>query len=143
MRSDPFDLDRFVMAQAATYDVALAELLGGHKVTHWMWFVFPQLRGLGNSSMAHRYGIASLEEARAYLDHAVLGARLRESVAAVLHAGDSSLHAIFGSPDDMKFHSSMTLFAHASEGREPLFEQALDHFCAGERDQRTLALLAG
>lgn len=141
MRSDPFDLDRFVLAQAPVYDIALAELLGGRKLTHWMWFVFPQLRGLGHSSMAQRYGIDSLDEARAYLAHPVLGPRLRESVSAVLDSGETSLRTIFGSPDDMKFRSSMTLFSIAANGAEPRFDAALEKFCGGVRDERTLAAL--
>jgi uncharacterized protein (DUF1810 family) len=141
MRSDPFDLDRFVLAQAPVYDIALAELLGGRKLTHWMWFVFPQLRGLGHSSMAQRFGIDSLEEARAYLAHPVLGPRLRESVSALLDSGETSLGTVFGSPDDMKFRSSMTLFSVAANGAEPGFDAALDRFCGGDKDEETLSLL--
>lgn len=142
MRDDPFDLDRFVMAQAPLYDIALAELIGGRKLTHWMWFIFPQLRGLGRSSMAQRYGIGSLEEARAYLTHPVLGPRLRECVTAVLDCGGTSLSVIFGSPDDRKFISSMTLFSLASGEENTLFSTALATFSGGDRDQRTLTLLA-
>ena len=142
MRSDPFDLDRFLLAQAPVYDIALAELIGGRKLTHWMWFVFPQLRGLGRSSMAHRFGIASLDEARAYLGHRVLGNRLRECVLAVLDSGQVSLGVIFGSPDDMKFRSSMTLFSLAADKGERCFHAALERFCDGLGDERTLALLA-
>jgi uncharacterized protein (DUF1810 family) len=142
MRADPFDLDRFVMAQAPLYDIALAELIGGRKLTHWMWFIFPQLRGLGHSSMAHRYGIGSLDEARAYLRHPVLGQRLRECVTAVLDCGETNLGVIFGSPDDMKFVSSMTLFSLASGDEVSLFSEALMKFCGGDKDQRTLSLLA-
>lgn len=141
MRSDPFDLDRFVMAQAPMYDIALAELIGGRKVTHWMWFIFPQLRGLGRSSMAHRFGIASLDEARAYLGHPVLGPRLRECVAAVVDSGETDLGLIFGSPDDMKFRSSMTLFALAAE-EDNDFRRALEKLNAGREDEATVALLA-
>ena len=141
MRSDPFDLDRFVMAQAPTYDIALAELIGGRKVTHWMWFVFPQLRGLGRSSMAHQYGIDSLEEARAYLAHPVLGSRLRDCVTALLDSGEADLGTIFGSPDDMKFCSSMTLFSAAAGEGEKTFDAALQKFADGRRDARTLELL--
>jgi uncharacterized protein (DUF1810 family) len=142
MRSDPYDLDRFLMAQAPAYDIALAELIGGRKLTHWMWFVFPQVQGLGRSSMAQRYGISSLSEARAYLGHPVLAPRLRECVLAVLDCGETSLPAIFGSPDDRKFCSSMTLFAIAAEGRAAPFDAALNKFCRGARDERTIALLA-
>ena len=141
MRSDPYDLDRFVMAQAPLYDIALAELIGGRKVTHWMWFIFPQLRGLGRSSMAHRFGIDSLEEARAYLEHPVLGARLRECVSAVLDSGETDLGVVFGSPDDMKFRSSMTLFSIAAGTGEGLFEAALAKFSRRQKDLRTLELL--
>jgi uncharacterized protein (DUF1810 family) len=142
MRDDPFDLDRFVMAQAPLYDIALAELIGGRKLTHWMWFIFPQLRGLGRSSMAHRYGIASLDEARAYLGHPVLGARLKECVTAVLDCGETDLGVIFGSPDDMKFISSMTLFSLAAGEDGAPFTDALARFSGGDRDERTLTLLA-
>lgn len=140
MRSDPYDLDRFVLAQAPVYDIALAELIGGRKLTHWMWFVFPQLRGLGRSSMAQRYGIGSLDEARDYLAHPVLGARLRECVEAVLDSGETSLGVIFGSPDDMKFRSSMTLFSVAANESGDLFETALAKLCNG-KDEATLSLL--
>lgn len=142
MHSDPYDLDRFLMAQAPAYDIALAELIGGRKLTHWMWFIFPQLQGLGRSSMAQRYGISSLDEARAYLAHPVLGQRLRECVIAVLDSGETSLHSIFGSPDDLKFCSSVTLFSVAAEGHEAPFEAALKKFCRGVKDERTVALLA-
>jgi len=142
MRDDTFDLDRFVMAQAPLYDIALAELIGGRKLTHWMWFIFPQLRGLGRSSMAHRYGIGSMEEARAYLAHRVLGPRLRECVTAVLDSGETDLGVVFGSPDDMKFISSMTLFSLAAGDEDGLFTEALAKFSGGDRDERTLTLLA-
>jgi uncharacterized protein (DUF1810 family) len=141
MRSDPFDLDRFVMAQAPAYDIALAELIGGRKVTHWMWFIFPQVRGLGHSKMAHQYGIGSLDEARAYLAHPVLGPRIRECVAAVIDSGERNLHTIFGSPDDMKFLSSMTLFSRAAGESDSTFQAALETFASGEQDSATLQLL--
>ena len=141
MRSDPYDLDRFVIAQAPMYDIALAELIGGRKVTHWMWFIFPQLRGLGRSSIAQRYGIDTLDEARAYLAHPVLGARLRECVTAVLDSGETDLGLVFGSPDDMKFRSSMTLFALAGGEQDKAFDKALEKFAGGIRDARTLELL--
>ena len=136
---DLFDLARFVTAQAPVYATALAELRAGQKQSHWMWFIFPQLRGLGSSHMATHYGLTSLAEARAYLDHPILGPRLIECTEAVLAVQGRSLHAIFGSPDDMKFRSSMTVFEVAGPGQ--LFSAALDRFCAGERDPRTLALL--
>ena len=142
MHSDPYDLDRFLMAQAPAYDIALAELIGGRKLTHWMWFIFPQLQGLGRSSMAQQYGISSLDEARAYLAHPVLGPRLRECVIAVLDSGETSLHTIFGSPDDVKFCSSMTLFTVAAAGHDVPFCTALEKFCQGTKDERTVELLA-
>jgi len=139
---DPHDLERFVDAQAPAYDAALGELRAGTKRTHWMWFIFPQVRGLGFSPLARRYGIASLDEARAYLAHPVLGPRLHACVDAVLTHPGRSLHAIFGSPDDLKFGSSMTLFALADGTVENVFVRALDQFCNGRRDERTLELIA-
>ncbi|MDB5556383.1 MAG: calpastatin [Rhizobium sp.] len=139
--ADPYDLDRFVLAQAPVYDMALAELIGGKKLSHWMWFVFPQLRGLGRSPTAQQFGIDTLDEARAYLAHPVLGTRLRECVNAVLDCGETSLHEIFGSPDDMKFRSSMTFYALAAQGDGEIFEMALAKFCGGRKDEQTLALL--
>lgn len=140
-QADPHDLGRFVRAQAPIYEEALAELQAGEKRSHWMWFVFPQLRGLGHSPTAQRYGIASLEEAQAYLAHPVLGSRLRACTEAVLAVWGRSLHAIFGSPDDLKFGSSMTLFARSVGGGGMPFQAALDRFCHGQEDGRTLALL--
>lgn len=127
------DLERFVTAQATTYESALAELRAGRKRTHWMWFVFPQLRGLGRSETAHFYGIESREEAVAYLGHPVLGARLRECTRAVLAVPNRSAHDIFGTPDDLKLCSCLSLFAEVSQGSpdQALFEQALARFCAG------------
>ncbi|MCA8933523.1 MAG: DUF1810 domain-containing protein [Rhodospirillaceae bacterium] len=138
---DPFDLARFVDAQAPVFEAALAELRAGRKRSHWMWFVFPQMRGLGLSSMAHHYGISGPAEARAYLAHPLLGPRLVEATQAVLGHPDTTVHAIFGSPDDMKFRSSMTLFAYADAGGGGPYRQALDTFCGGEEDAATLALL--
>jgi len=137
---DPYDLQRFVDAQADVYDDVLDELRAGRKASHWMWFVFPQLRGLGHSPTAQRYGIASLDEARAYLAHPLLGERLRECTGLVLRVEGRSAHAIFGSPDDMKFRSSMTLFDVAAAG-EPLFADALRTYFEGAPDRRTLELL--
>jgi len=114
MSADAFDLERFVTAQTPVFSVVLSELESGHKQSHWMWFVFPQLRGLGHSSMAIFYGIASLSEARAYFAHKVLGPRLDLCTRTVLATRIKSLHQIFGSPDDVKFQSSMTLFAVAA-----------------------------
>ena len=133
-------LSRFVSAQSFTYAVALSEVRAGRKHTHWMWFVFPQLVGLGGSLMANRYGIVDMGEARAFLDHPVLGARLEEITAAVLVHRGMSAHGIFGSPDDLKFHSSMTLFALVS-GEGSVFLEALEVFFSGERDGATLRLL--
>ena len=131
-------LARFVAAQSGVYDLALAELRTGQKRTHWMWFVLPQLRGLGHSLMADRYGLEGLAEARAYLAHPILGERLRESVLTLLaHAGARSAAEVMGVVDAIKLHSSLTLFEAAGGG--PLFTRALDGFYAGERDRRTLA----
>lgn len=138
--ADPFELQRFVDAQAGTYARALAELRRGRKESHWMWFVFPQLAGLGFSPMAQRYAIASLDEARAYLAHPVLGARLREAAAAVKATAGRTTREIFGATDDLKFRSSMTLF-HAAAPDEPVFDEALGRFYGGEPDPRTLELL--
>lgn len=136
---DRFDLARFVAAQDDCYAQALAELCAGRKASHWMWFVFPQFDGLGFSAMSRRYAIRSLDEARAYLDHELLGARLLECTAAVNRLEGRSAHAIFGSPDDMKFRSSMTLFELAAGPGSP-FAAALDKYFAGGRDPRTLEL---
>src|SRR5215813_7094342 len=110
---DPFDLQRFVTAQAPLYERVCAELRAGRKRSHWMWFIFPQIQGLGSSAMAQRYAITSLAEAAAYLDHPVLGPRLRECTGLVNAVDGRSAHEIFGSPDDMKFHSAITLFLWA------------------------------
>ena len=141
MSTDPSGLDRFVDAQSGIYDTALAELRTGRKRSHWMWFVFPQLRGLGRSSTAEFYGVASLGEAEHYLAHPVLGPRLTACTEAVMATQGRSLRDIFGSPDDLKFHSSMTLFSRASEAQGGIFRQALQRFWTGEYDPGTLALL--
>jgi uncharacterized protein (DUF1810 family) len=134
-------LDRFVAAQDAVYPQALAELVAGAKRSHWMWFVFPQIAGLGRSELAQRYAIADLAEAQAYCAHALLGPRLAECTEAMLlWAGKRDAAAILGPVDALKFASSMTLFEAASGW--PLFAQALDGFCGGRRDAATLALLA-
>lgn len=137
--SDPFDLQRFVDAQAGVFDAALAELRAGRKRTHWMWFVFPQIAGLGSSAMAQAYAISGLPEARAYLAHPVLGPRLRAVTEAVNAVEGRSAHEIFGSPDDLKFRSSMTLFARASE--EAVFRGALAKYFGGAEDPLTAARL--
>jgi uncharacterized protein (DUF1810 family) len=136
---DPHDLQRFVDAQDGVFETALAELCAGAKQSHWMWFVFPQLAGLGHSPTAQYYAIRSLDEARAYLAHPLLGPRLRLCVEALLpHAGRSS-EAIFGSIDALKLRSSLTLFDLVAP--QDVFARALDVFFAGEPDQRTLALI--
>ncbi|MBG0801552.1 DUF1810 domain-containing protein [Methylocystis sp. H4A] len=137
---DPYGLARFVAAQEPVYAQAAAELAAGRKRSHWMWFVFPQLEGLGASAMAQRYAIRSLAEAHAYLAHPLLGARLKECVGLVNRVEGRSAHEIFGSPDDLKFHSSMTLFAAAAP-QEPLFGEALHKYFADRRDPLTLAKL--
>jgi uncharacterized protein (DUF1810 family) len=138
---DRFDLERFVTAQAPVIETVLAELRAGRKRSHWMWFIFPQLRGLGQSAMSRFYGIASLEEARAYLTHPLLGPRLDLCTRIVVGSEGQSLYAIFGSPDDMKFRSCMTLFSLATDNRANSFRQALDRWCGGRPDERTLALV--
>lgn len=133
-------MKRFVDAQSGTYDAALAELRAGRKRTHWMWFVFPQLRGLGRSPTAEYYGLSSISEARDYLAHDVLGPRLIACTQAVLDQHGTTLHEIFGSPDDLKFCSCMTLFALASGDPDNVFRRALDRYCAGRLDERTVEL---
>ena len=142
MSEDLFDLERFVAAQAGAQDRALAELKAGRKQSHWMWFVFPQAAGLGRSPTAQRYAIASLAEARAYLGHPVLGPRLLACTAAATEAPAPSLNALFGSPDDVKFVSSMTLFAMAAKDPAP-FQGALDRWNGGRGDPRTAELMGG
>jgi uncharacterized protein (DUF1810 family) len=141
MAADPFDLKRFVDAQAPVYGDVVEELRAGRKRSHWMWFVFPQLRGLGGSPMAARYGIGSLDEARAYLRHAVLGPRLRECTRLVNQVQDRSAAQILGSPDDLKLRSSMTLFALATDDNED-FVALLDKYYGGQQDPLTVARLA-
>jgi uncharacterized protein (DUF1810 family) len=138
--SDPHALQRFVDAQDGVYDRVRAELRAGRKQTHWMWFIFPQIDGLGRSDVARTYAMSSLAEAQAYCEHPVLGARLRECTALVLSSEAGSVREIFGSPDDLKFHSSMTLFARAAPG-EPLFGRAIARFFAGVEDKATVARL--
>ena len=140
MPEDPYNLSRFVEAQEDAYPQVLRELRDGRKRTHWMWFVFPQLRGLGRSAMAERYGIASLEEASAYLAHPVLGPRLVECARLVLDADAGSIGGMFPYPDDLKLHSCVTLFAHAGGGN-PIFRDVLKRYFAGREDEATLTLL--
>ena len=141
MPDDPHDLARFVEAQAATYETALAELRAGRKHTHWMWFIFPQAKGLGSSSNSTFYGIGSLAEARAYLDHPVLGARLVECTAALLEHDGVSAAAIMGPVDALKLRSSLTLFSAISSVGS-LFHRGLELFFEGEPDERTQSILA-
>jgi uncharacterized protein (DUF1810 family) len=136
---DRFNLERFVAAQAPIYATALRELGQGRKRTHWMWFIFPQVEGLGHSSMAQRYAIRSRNEAQAYLATPLLGARLLECTAAVLDIPARPAFEIFGSPDDLKFHSSMTLFNEVD--RSGFYAQALDRFFEGKPDNATLDIL--
>lgn len=138
---DPHDLQRFVRAQEPVYETALAELRAGRKRSHWMWFVFPQLRALGRSATALHYGIASRAEAIAYARHPILGPRLATCCDALLALSGRSAHEIFGSPDDLKLVSSMTLFCDAVPD-EPRFRQVLDRYAAGVPDVRTLTMLA-
>lgn len=135
--ADPHKLQRFVDAQSTVYEQVLGELHAGQKQSHWIWFIFPQIAGLGYSSTAQFYAIQSLDEAQAFLQHPVLGQRLRECTAIVNAIEGRSIHAIFGSPDDLKFRSSMTLFAQASEDNEP-FISALEKYFDGKLDPLTL-----
>ena len=137
---DPFNLRRFDDAQRPAIDRVLAELRAGQKRSHWMWYVFPQISGLGSSPMAQKFAISSLAEASAYLDHPVLGPRLRECTGLVNAVEGRSIEAVFGYPDHLKFHSSMTLFARTAP-HEPVFQAALQKFFAGRLDQLTLAQL--
>ncbi|KQQ55310.1 calpastatin [Rhizobium sp. Leaf311] len=135
-----FDLHRFTQAQDAVFETVLQELKDGKKRTHWMWFIFPQIAGLGSSSMAQIYSIGSEAEARSYLNHQVLGERLKKCVSIVLGHKDKTAHDIFGSPDDLKFRSCLTLFeAISPEGN--LFEEALKSFYDGHPDEKSLSLL--
>jgi len=134
-------LERFVEAQAAVYHAVVAELAMGHKETHWMWFIFPQLKELGKSPMAKHFGIESMDEARAYLAHPVLGSRLVECTKLMLAQRNANAYEILGSPDDLKFRSCMTLFSMVSPV-EAVFKQALNMFFAGKADDATLKLLA-
>ena len=137
---DPHNLARFLDAQAPVYERVLDELRAGRKRSHWIWFIFPQVAGLGQSEMSEWYAIASLDEAQAYLAHSVLGARLRECSESVLAVQDRSIHEIFGSPDDMKFRSCMTLFNRAVPA-EQAFEQCLQKYFNDEEDSQTLRFL--
>ena len=140
-QSDPFDLQRFVDAQERVYDTVIDELAAGRKRSHWMWFIFPQLRGLGSSPTAVRFGISSADEARAYLAHELLGPRLRECTKLVARIDGRTAEEIFGWPDDMKLRSSMTLFARAADDNAD-FVAVLEKFYSGEEDPATLARLS-
>jgi uncharacterized protein (DUF1810 family) len=134
---DPFNLNRFIEAQDPVYARVCSELRAGRKTSHWMWFVFPQIEGLGFSPMATKFAIASLDEARAYLDHPVLGPRLLECTQLVCEVTGKRIHEILGSPDDLKFRSCMTLFSRA-RADDGVFEEALNRFFDGEPDALTL-----
>jgi uncharacterized protein (DUF1810 family) len=137
--NDPFNLDRFMRAQETEYDRAVTELRSGRKYTHWMWFVFPQVEGLGHSLLSYRYAIKGEAEARAYVNHPILGPRLRECAQIVVSTTGRTAHEIFGSPDDMKLRSCATLFARVSD--DPIFQKLLDKYFDGKPDERTLLLL--
>ena len=137
--TDPFDLNRFVQAQETAYSRVVSEVSRGRKQSHWMWYIFPQIAGLGFSAMSQRYAIASRAEAVAYLAHPILGSRLIECTGLVLAVQGRTIHDILGSPDDVKFRSSMTLFAATSD--KAIFGEALEKYFAGERDPATLEIL--
>ncbi len=139
-REDPFGLSRFINAQEEVYNDVLAELKKGAKRTHWMWFIFPQIEGLGYSTTAQYYAIKSIDEARTYLNHPVLGSRLKECAEAVLATEGRSASEIFGYPDDLKLKSSMTLFAFIADSGS-IFVRVLNKYYNGEQDMRTLQLL--
>ena len=139
---DRFNLGRFVEAQSQVIGQVCAELRAGQKRSHWMWFVFPQIRGLGSSPTAVRFAISGMEEARAYLEHPVLGPRLRECTGIVVGVEGRSVEEIFGYPDDLKFHSSMTLFAEVEGPSERVFHKALTRYFGGQADRATLERLA-
>ena len=138
--SDEHDLSRFVEAQGSTYERALAELRSGRKRSHWMWYIFPQLAGLGRSATSRHYAIRNADEAKAYLAHLLLGPRLIECATAVVEIENRSAYEIFGSPDDLKLHSSATLFARVSPPRS-VFSRLLAKYFGGREDEQTLRLL--
>lgn len=140
---DPFQLQRFVDAQNLVYDEVRAELRQGKKRSHWMWFVFPQIKGLGHSALAVMFAISGRQEAQAYLKHPILGPRLRECTQLVVAVEGRTIHDIFGSPDDLKFRSCMTLFAAVAAPEERLFADALQNYFGGEADRLTEEALAG
>jgi len=138
--ADPFNLQRFVEAQNPVYDHVRLELQRGQKTGHWMWFIFPQIQGLGHSSMAEKYAVASLKEAQAYLEHSILGPRLVECTELMLQISGKTLAEILGYPDNFKFKSCMTLFNRANP-RQDVFQKALKKFCGGEEDAKTIERL--
>ena len=138
---DPYQIERFVEAQRGVFDEACAELRRGRKTGHWMWFIFPQIAGFGFSATSQHYAIRSLDEASAYLDHPTLGPRLRDISHTLLSINGKTAHEIFGSPDDVKLRSSMTLFAHAAEDNA-VFLEILQKYFSGVEDSRTVELLA-
>ncbi len=140
-QADPFDLNRFITAQSAVYETVVCELQASRKRTHWMWYIFPQLRELGRSATAQFFGFSALEEAQAFLVDPVLGPRLCACTTLVLESNAPSLYAVFGNPDDFKFRSCMTLFAVADGEANSIFNQALQRYANGAADDRTLALL--
>ena len=142
MELDRYNLQRFIEAQNPVYQRVLSELREGRKRTHWMWFIFPQIRGLGQSEISQRFSIGSLYEAEAYFQHPILGSRLKECTELVNAVQGRSIEDIFGYPDHLKFRSSMTLFAHAAPG-EKIFNEAIDKYFAGAPDEFTLSRLAG
>lgn len=137
---DAFDLARFITAQSGVYDQALAEIHAGRKASHWMWFIFPQLSGLGMSAMSQLYAISGVEEAKAYLAHPLLGQRLRECVNILNHLEGRTAEGIFGQVDVMKLHSSLTLFAEAGDADDP-FARCLARYYGGRREAATMRLL--
>ena len=134
------DLERYIKAQEGSYDAALAEIRNGRKTSHWMWYIFPQIKGLGHSSTSEHYGIRSMDEAEEYVKHPVLGKRLMNISKELLRLPGSDAHQIFGSPDDMKLRSSMTLFSLVKES-DPVFEEVLKKYFNGERDKRTFEIV--
>ncbi|WP_444915203.1 DUF1810 domain-containing protein [Microbulbifer sp. TRSA007] len=135
-----FHLERFVTAQEGSYERALSELHSGHKCSHWIWYIFPQVSGLGHSATSEHFGIKNLDEARAYLEHPVLGPRLKECCKELLQQNNLSAHQIFGSPDDLKLKSSMTLFSIA-DPNDKLFDEVLEKYYEGQKDPRTFEIL--
>lgn len=140
--NDPYRLSRFIEAQEPVYETVLRELEHGRKESHWMWFIFPQIAGLGHSPTAQRFAISSLDEARAYLAHPLLGSRLIQCTRTINAVHNRTAHQIFGSPDDMKLRSSMTLFLEAANDPEP-FKAAIDRYFDGKADPLTLDILGG